>query len=171
MTQITDLQIICIPTETQDEINSDSTYQELLEFMTENPDDFVTYDLGRYFQDQNSDDLGLHWSFLVDKRTGKILNGKYNSDIEALNNNDLVVLERPNIWSNIDTAFEDEEEGLIYVDAWVGNEEDGQVIAKVNSTTGEVIYIDERAKTDRYAQNMITELVDEIKKNFVHPLN
>lgn len=71
------------------------------------------------------------------------------------------------IWSNIDTMFEDEEEGLIYVDAWVGNDEDGQVIAKVSSRTGEVIYLDERARTDNYAQNMITELVYEIKKGFV----
>lgn len=78
--------------------------------------------------------------------------------------NDIVQLERESIWSNIDTLFEDEDESLIYVDAWVGNEDEGNVIAKVNSITGDVIYLDERAKTDRYAQNMISELVDEIKK-------
>ncbi len=150
--------VLVVPTEEGYDIDQRSSIAEVLAC-----EGTVKYDLGRYFQAQNDEELGLHWSFLIDETTNEELTDLYNSDLDRV--------ERPNIWSNIDTMFEDEEEGMIFVDAWVGNDEEGKVIAKVNSTTGEVTYLDERAKTDRYAQNMITELVDEIKKNFVHPLN
>jgi len=72
------LNVICIPTETQDEIGPDATYDQLEKYIAEN-DDYAVYDLGRYFHDQNDDSLGLHWSFLVDTTTKEIMNGSYNS--------------------------------------------------------------------------------------------
>lgn len=60
---------------------NDVSYGELEEFMKENPDDFVEYDLGQYFTAQNDEDLGLHWSYLVNKSMKLILNGMYNSNL------------------------------------------------------------------------------------------
>lgn len=77
------INVIVIPTETQDEINQDSTYDEVINYLINN-DDAIEYDLGRYFQDQNDDNLGLHWAFLVDRETGEILNGLYNSQLGAI---------------------------------------------------------------------------------------
>jgi len=81
MTNINDIKIITVSTETQDEINGDATSQELIQYMNDNPDDFVEYDLGRYVVDQNDDFLGMHWTFLFNKVTGEILNGKYNTQL------------------------------------------------------------------------------------------
>jgi len=78
MTKVSNLHVICIPTETQDEIGPDATYEQLQKYIAEN-DDYSVYDLGRYFHDQNDDSLGLHWSFLVDTANGEVLNGTYNS--------------------------------------------------------------------------------------------
>lgn len=81
------LQVICIPTETQDEINSDSSFDEIMTYIANTDDDAdgdevaVIYDLGQYFKDQNSDNLGLHLSFLVDIERQLVLNGCYNSDL------------------------------------------------------------------------------------------
>ncbi len=64
------------------------------------------------------------------------------------------------IWSDIRTDFEDN--GIIHVDAWVHSDDDeeGKVIATINTETKEVDYKDERAKTDIYAQEMIDEVLD-----------
>jgi hypothetical protein len=71
------------------------------------------------------------------------------------------------IWSEIRDTFEDE--GILHIDAWTteDEEEDGRTIAKINLTTGEVEYLDERAKTDESAQETIQFHVDEIKKSLV----
>ncbi len=61
------------------------------------------------------------------------------------------------IWSEIHDDFEDE--GFIHIDAWTTADdmEDGMVIAKINVQTKEVIYFDERAKTNKFAQEVIQE--------------
>lgn len=61
------------------------------------------------------------------------------------------------IWAEIHDDFEDE--GFIHIDAWTTADdmEDGKVIAKINVLTKEVIYIDERAKTDGFAQEVIND--------------
>jgi len=61
-----------------------------------------------------------------------------------------------NIWSEIRSEFEDE--GVLFIDAWVSpdDDEEGKVIATVNLETGVVSYRDERAKTDKYAQEVIS---------------
>lgn len=63
------------------------------------------------------------------------------------------------IWSEIRNNYEDE--GIVYIDAWLTDDdmEDGKIIATVNPKTSEVIYKDERAKTDVYAQEMINEVL------------
>jgi len=74
-------------------------------------------------------------------------------------------LEEESIWSNIETNHEDEEEGLIYVDGYVGDEEEGRVLARINRSTGVILYNDVRARSDAYAQRMIQEVLDEIAKD------
>lgn len=65
-----------------------------------------------------------------------------------------------NIWGEIRNEFE--ENDLVHIDAWVtaNDNEEGKVIALVNSSTGDVTYKDERAKTDTYAQEMIQEILN-----------
>ena len=68
------------------------------------------------------------------------------------------------IWKEIRNNFEDEDTNEIFIDAWLGDNqnEEGKVIAKVNYITNEVEYIDERAKTDEYAQEMINEIINNL---------
>lgn len=63
------------------------------------------------------------------------------------------------IWSEIRNDFEDD--GFVHIDAWTTSDdnEDGRVIAKINIETGEVTYLDERAKTDKIAQEAINEAI------------
>ena len=71
------------------------------------------------------------------------------------------------IWSEIRDSFEDE--GILHIDAWKteDEEEDGRTIAKINMQTGAVEYLDERARTDEHAQEIIQFNVHQIKKGFV----
>ena len=60
-------------------------------------------------------------------------------------------------WTEIRCDFFYEEEEKYFVDAWKtddGNEE-GTVIAKLDLAAGSVEYLDEDAKTDEYAQEII----------------
>jgi hypothetical protein len=63
------------------------------------------------------------------------------------------------IWVEIRDDFE--EDGVTYIDAFTTSDdnEEGKVIAKVKSN-GEVIYLDDRAKTDSLAQ----EVINDVKK-------
>lgn len=67
-------------------------------------------------------------------------------------------------WAEIRNNYCDEEEGKVYIDAWKtsnGNEE-GEAIAKVDYKTKEIEYLNEAAKTDEYAQEVIKEVLDSI---------
>jgi hypothetical protein len=70
---------------------------------------------------------------------------------------------KENIWSEIRTNYTDEETGLTHVDAWINpdDDEDGKTIAVIDDH-GNTTYKDERAKTDKYAQEMITEAITRI---------
>ena len=61
------------------------------------------------------------------------------------------------IWGAIRNDFEDGD--IVYIDAFLtaDDNEEGKVIAKVNVRTKEVEYLDDRARTDSYAQEMINE--------------
>ena len=61
------------------------------------------------------------------------------------------------IWGEIRNDCEDGD--TVYIDAWLtaDDNEEGKVIARVNVRTKEVEYLDDRAKTDSYAQEMIQE--------------
>lgn len=67
-------------------------------------------------------------------------------------------------WTEIRNNFCDEEEGKVYIDAWktCNENEEGKVIAKVDYKTKEVDYLDDAAKTDGYAQEVIKEVLDSI---------
>lgn len=65
-------------------------------------------------------------------------------------------------WTEIRTDYE--EDNFIFVDAWE-NEDDnsaGAVIAKINADTKEVIYHNDLAKTDHYAQEIISEVIKDL---------
>ena len=66
-------------------------------------------------------------------------------------------------WSDIRCDFFDEEEEKYFVDAWRTDDdnEEGTVIAKLDLADGTVEYLDEDAKTDEYAQEVIKEMLEE----------
>lgn len=65
------------------------------------------------------------------------------------------------IWSEIRNDFIDN--GIVHIDAWISadDNEEGKVIAKINIDTKIIQYIDDRAKTDCYAQEIINEIINE----------
>ena len=64
------------------------------------------------------------------------------------------------IWSEVRNYYYDDEESLTYIEGWLTDDENetGTVLAKV-SDNKEVIYLDERAKTDEQAQEAIREVL------------
>ena len=65
-------------------------------------------------------------------------------------------------YAEIRSDFYHDEEEMQYVDAWFTNDdnEEGVVIAKVKPKTKEVLYLDEDAKGDEYAQEVIDEILE-----------
>lgn len=65
-------------------------------------------------------------------------------------------------WQEIKSDFINDVEKTISIDAWKTSNpnEEGKVIAKVRCDTKEVIYLDETAKTDIYAQEVIQEVLN-----------
>jgi hypothetical protein len=68
------------------------------------------------------------------------------------------------IWKTIRTDYK--ENGYIHVDAWESDDKDadGRVIAKINSTTGAVRYMDTRASIDEKAQEAIADAIIALAK-------
>lgn len=65
-------------------------------------------------------------------------------------------------WKEIRNDYCNEEEDKVYIDAWKtsnGNEE-GKVIAKVDYKTKEIEYLNNSARTDEYAQEIIKETLE-----------
>ena len=62
-----------------------------------------------------------------------------------------------NIWTEIRNDFKDG--NIVHIDGYItpDDNEEGIVIAKVNVRTKVIEYLDDRAKTDSYAQEMIQE--------------
>jgi len=62
-----------------------------------------------------------------------------------------------NIWSEIRSSFM--MDNFIFIDAWLTEDdnEEGKVIAKIDVKKREVIYLDDRAKFDPNAQEIICE--------------
>ena len=65
------------------------------------------------------------------------------------------------IWSEIRDNYEDE--GVLYIDGWLSDEDNGSTIAIIKLDTKEVIYYDERAKHDKNAQEVINNNLKELK--------
>jgi hypothetical protein len=68
------------------------------------------------------------------------------------------------IWGEIRNDFNDEDKGIAHIDAYLTDDdnEEGRILATINTNTGDVHYYDERAKTDSYAQEMIAEILEDI---------
>ena len=69
-------------------------------------------------------------------------------------------------WAEIRNDYYDEEEEKVYIDAWktCNDNEEGKVIAKIDYKTKEIQYLNETAKTDDYAQEVIIETLNRIDK-------
>jgi hypothetical protein len=69
-----------------------------------------------------------------------------------------------NIWKEIKAEHTDEETGITSVDAWTSpdDNENGAVIVTIDDK-GNPTYLDERAKSDKYAQEVIQEAIKEIE--------
>ena len=67
-------------------------------------------------------------------------------------------------WAEIRNDYCDEEEEKVYIDAWktCNDNEEGKVIAKIDYKTKEIQYLNEAAKTDDYAQEVIIETLNHI---------
>jgi len=68
--------------------------------------------------------------------------------------------ENENIWSEIKADHTDEDLGITHVDAWTSpdDDENGTIIATIDDK-GNITYKDERAKSDKYAQEIIQEAI------------
>ena len=69
------------------------------------------------------------------------------------------------IWSEIRNNYCNDDTKEVYIDAFLTDYslEEGTVIAKISLETMKVEYLDEDAKTDSYAQEIIKETIDLIK--------
>ena len=67
-------------------------------------------------------------------------------------------------WAEIRNNYYDDIEHKVYIDAWETecDNEEGTVIAKINYKTKEVEYLDNDARTDIYAQEIINETLKQI---------
>lgn len=74
------------------------------------------------------------------------------------------------VWSEIRSEFINEE-GFLCIDAWktANDEEEGKVIAYVDTLGGRVIYVDPMARIDENAQEIILAKSREYQKE--HPFN
>lgn len=67
-------------------------------------------------------------------------------------------------WTEIKNNFHNELDDYIYIDAWKTSDdnEEGEVIAKINCKTKVVEYLNDGAKTDSYTQEVIKETLNSI---------
>ena len=71
-------------------------------------------------------------------------------------------------WKEIRNNFIDVK--YTYIDAWktASENEGGNVIAKINNDTYEIEYLDEKARTDTYAQEKIKEAINLLKEGVLN---
>ncbi len=74
------------------------------------------------------------------------------------------------VWSEIRSEFINEE-GFLCIDAWktANDEEEGKVIAYIDTLGGRIIYVDPVARVDENAQEIIQAKSKEYQKE--HPFN
>lgn len=73
---VKDLRVAVVPTESDNGISQDSSVEEILECP-----ETELYAITDYFKAQNDEELGLHWSFLINIDTREDLTG---SNIEGI---------------------------------------------------------------------------------------
>jgi hypothetical protein len=71
------LRVAVVPTETGNDINQQSTVEEIL-----NCEETELYSLADYFKAQNDEQFGLHWSFLIDIENRIDLTGSNTDGID-----------------------------------------------------------------------------------------
>lgn len=70
------------------------------------------------------------------------------------------------IWMEIRNTYYDESEKCICIDGWTTDDdnEEGTVIAKIHTDNGFIVeYLDPRAVTDPYAQEIIRQTIEELE--------
>jgi hypothetical protein len=80
-TDLKDLRVAVVPTETGNGINQDSSVEEILAC---EETDLIS--LTDYFKAQNDEMLGLHWSFLIDIKNNVDLTGTNINGIHYFEN-------------------------------------------------------------------------------------
>ena len=69
------------------------------------------------------------------------------------------------MYAEVRNDYYDSEEGKVFIDAWETDDgdEEGSVVAKVDVATKGVEYLDPAARTDPYAQELITDALRAIE--------
>lgn len=75
-----DLRVAVVPTETGNSIDQRSTYEEIVAC-----EETTYYSVPDYFQAQNDEELGLHWSFLLDYNKKVDCTGMNTDGIDMFN--------------------------------------------------------------------------------------
>lgn len=67
-------------------------------------------------------------------------------------------------YGEIRADYYDEKEKKYYIDAWEtdNDNEEGKVIAKIDNK-GSIEYLDKRAETDPYVQEVVAEVLEELQ--------
>ena len=88
---------------------------------------------------------------------GNILNQMQGLIFDFMEGNDM------SKWAEIRSDYYNDQEEQQYVDAWLTEDEneEGKVIAKINLVTKKVEYLDSDAKYDEYAQEVISEVLED----------
>ena len=70
------------------------------------------------------------------------------------------------IWKELHNTYYSESEKAICIDGWTTDDdnEEGTVIAKIHTDNGYIVeYLDRRAETDPYAQEIIRQTIEELE--------
>lgn len=70
------------------------------------------------------------------------------------------------IWKELHNTYYSESEKAICIDGWTTDDdnEEGTVIAKIHTDNGYIVeYLDPRAETDPYAQEIIRQTIEELE--------
>lgn len=118
------------------------------------PEEFCQQALDDYYKDSSA------WINFANLECTPEEHGQYEKNEEELFS-DLIqkirkLLNKTSYWAEIQCDYFDEEDQVWVVDAWKTEKEDEEGIAVAKITKdGTVTYLDERAKTDAYVQDVI----------------
>lgn len=139
------LGFIVEPTSTNEDSNHTNIANQLYSALTSNSD--IIYDVLCITDENNKECFDTKLHTLVDTSNvgvEKIINRLFQSHYGELRNN-----------------YTDEDENEVYIDAWktADDNEEGTVIAKINTKTYKVTYLDVNAMTDTDVQELIQDTI------------